>query len=200
MMTFNPIGQAVEEIRQGKMIVMVDDEDRENEGDLVMASEVITPEAIAFMARYGRGLICVTLTAEKIQTLRLPMMPTHNHLPLGAAFTLSVEARQGVTTGISAYDRAHTIKTLIQHEAGPEDWVSPGHMFPLRAEPGGVRARNGHTEASIDLARLAGLVPSGVICEIMNDDGTMARLPQLQEFAASHGLGLYSIEHLVAYL
>lgn len=199
-MTFNPIEQAVEEIRQGKMIVMVDDEDRENEGDLVMASEAATPEAIAFMATHGRGLICVTLTAEKIEALQLPMMPAHNHLPLGAAFTVSVEARQGVTTGISAHDRAHTVKTLIEHKTGPEDWVSPGHMFPLRAVPGGVLARNGHTEASVDMARLAGLVPSGVICEIMNDDGTMARLPQLREFADRHGLGIYSVEQLVAHL
>ena len=199
-MMLNSIDKAVAEIAQGKMIIVVDDEDRENEGDLIMASEAVTPEAIAFMATHGRGLICVTLTAEKIAALQLPMMPTHNHLPLGAAFTLSVEARSGVTTGISAFDRAHTIKTLIGHQAGPEDWVSPGHMFPLRAVPGGVLARSGHTEASIDLARLAGLIPSGVICEIMNDDGTMARLPQLREFAARHSFGIYSIEQLSAYL
>jgi 3,4-dihydroxy 2-butanone 4-phosphate synthase/GTP cyclohydrolase II len=194
------ITQAIEEIRRGKMIILVDDENRENEGDLVMAAEMVTPEAVAFMAIHGRGLICLTLETEKISELKIPMMPSHNHTLFGAAFTVSVEAREGVTTGISAYDRAHTVKTLIAPGTGPQDWVSPGHLFPLRAQPGGVLERDGHTEASVDLARLAGLNPSGVICEIMKDDGTMARLPDLQQFADRHGLGLYSIEQLVAYM
>jgi 3,4-dihydroxy 2-butanone 4-phosphate synthase / GTP cyclohydrolase II len=200
VMMLNSIEQAVDDIRQGKMIVLVDDEDRENEGDLVIAAETVTPEAIAFMAVNGRGLVCLTLEAEKLEKLQLPMMPVHNHIELGAAFTLSVEARQGVTTGISAYDRAHTIQTIINPQAGPEDWVSPGHMFPLREVPGGVMVRNGHTEASIALARLAGLNPSAVICEIMNEDGNMARLPELKKFADRHGLGIYSIEHLIAHI
>jgi 3,4-dihydroxy 2-butanone 4-phosphate synthase/GTP cyclohydrolase II len=199
-MTLGKITRAIEDIRQGKMIVLVDNEDRENEGDLVMAADAVTPEAIAFMATYGRGLICLTLEARKIMELQIPMMPVHNHPPLGAAFTVSVEALEGVTTGISAHDRAHTVKTLIDPEAGPGDWGSPGHLFPLRAEPGGVLVRNGHTEASVDLARLAGCQPSAVICEIMNADGTMARLPALEVFSRNNGLGLYSIADLVAYL
>ena len=199
-MTLASITQAIEEIRRGKMIILVDDEKRENEGDLVMAAEMVTPEAVAFMAIHGRGLVCLTLEAEKISELEIPMMPSHNHTLFGAAFTVSVEARDGVTTGISAYDRAHTVKTLIAPGAGPQDWVSPGHLFPLRAQRGGVLERNGHTEASVDLARLAGLNPSAVICEIMKDDGTMARLPDLLQFADRHGLGLYSIEQLIAYL
>lgn len=199
-MTLGKITQAIDNIRHGKMIVLVDDEDRENEGDLVMAAEMVSPEAIAFMATYGRGLICLTLEGQKIKQLQIPMMPTHNHTQFGAAFTVSVEALEGVTTGISAHDRAHTIKTLIDPDAGPGDWVSPGHLFPLKAQPGGVLVRNGHTEASVDLARLAGLQPAAVICEIMNDDGTMARLPELKVFSRNNGLGLYSIADLVAYL
>jgi 3,4-dihydroxy 2-butanone 4-phosphate synthase/GTP cyclohydrolase II len=199
-MTLGKITQAIEDMRQGKMIVLVDDEDRENEGDLVMAAEAVTAEAIAFMAAYGRGLICLTLEAEKIQQLQIPMMPTHNHTPYGAAFTVSVEAVEGVSTGISAYDRAHTVKTLIDPDAGPANWVSPGHLFPLKAQPGGVLVRNGHTEASVDLARLAGLHPSSVICEVMNLNGTMARVPELKIFAHNNGLGLYSIADLVTYL
>lgn len=199
-MTLGKITHAIEDIRQGKIVVLVDDEDRENEGDLVMAADAVTPEAIAFMATHGRGLICLTLEAQKIIDLQIPMMPTHNHPPFGAAFTVSVEAMEGVTTGISAHDRAHTVKTLIDPKAGPGDWGSPGHLFPLRAEPGGVLVRNGHTEASVDLARLAGLQPSAVICEIMNADGTMARLPALEVFSRKNGLGLYSIADLVAYL
>lgn len=199
-MTLGKIARAIEDIRQGKMIVLVDDEDRENEGDLVIAADAVTPEAIAFMATYGRGLVCLTLEAQKIMDLQIPMMPTHNHPPFGAAFTVSVEALEGVTTGISAHDRAHTVKTLIDPKAGPGDWGSPGHLFPLRAEPGGVLVRNGHTEASVDLARLAGLQPAAVICEIMNGDGTMARLPKLEVFSRNNGLGLYSIENLVTYM
>ncbi|MCP4453021.1 MAG: 3,4-dihydroxy-2-butanone-4-phosphate synthase, partial [Planctomycetes bacterium] len=163
-------------------------------------AEAATPEAIAFMAIHGRGLVCLTLEPEKISSLQLPMMPMHNHTPWGAAFTVSIEAIEGVTTGISAHDRAHTVKTVISPHAGPEDWVSPGHLFPLRAHPGGVLARNGHTEASIELTRLAGLTPSAVICEIMKDDGTMARLPELIEFSHRHELGLYSIEQLVTHM
>jgi 3,4-dihydroxy 2-butanone 4-phosphate synthase/GTP cyclohydrolase II len=200
MMALSPITQAIEEIRIGKIIVLVDDENRENEGDLVMAAQKVTPEAVTFMAMHGRGLICLTLEAEKVDQLKIPMMPVHNHTLFGAAFTVSVEAKEGVTTGISAYDRAHTIKTLIADNAGTQDWVSPGHLFPLRAHPGGVLERNGHTEASVNLARLAGLNPSAVICEIMKDDGTMARLPDLHEFAHHHKLGLYSIEQLVDYM
>ncbi len=199
-MALAPITEAIEEIRQGKIIVLVDDEDRENEGDLVMAAQSATPDAVAFMAIHGRGLVCLTLEAEKISRLKIPMMPVHNHTLFGAAFTVSVEAKEGVTTGISAYDRAHTIRTLIADDAGPQHWVSPGHLFPLRAHPGGVLERNGHTEASVDLARLAGLNPSAVICEIMKDDGTMARLPDLREFAQRHKLGLYSIDQLVTYM
>ena len=199
-MTLGKISQAIDDIKQGKMIVLVDDEDRENEGDLVMAAEAVTPGAIAFMAAYGRGLICLTLEAQKIDRLQIPMMPTHNHTQFGAAFTVSVEAIEGVSTGISAYDRAHTVKTLIDPEAGPANWVSPGHLFPLKAQPGGVLVRNGHTEASVDVARLAGLHPSSVICEIMNLDGTMARMPELETFSQNNGLGLYSIADLVTYL
>lgn len=199
-MSLSPITQAIEEIRQGKIIILVDDEDRENEGDLIMAAQTVTPEAVAFMAIHGRGLVCLTLPAEKVEQLGIPMMPIHNHTLFGAAFTVSVEAKAGVTTGISAYDRAHTVKTLIADGAGPQDWVSPGHLFPLRACPGGVLERNGHTEASVDLARLAGLNPAAVICEIMKDDGTMARIADLREFAHRHSLGLYSIEQLVDYM
>ncbi len=199
-MTLSPITLAIEDIRQGKMIILVDDEDRENEGDLVIASEAATPEAIAFMAVYGRGLVCLTLEPEKISQLQIPMMPMHNHTPFGAAFTVSIEAIEGVTTGISAHDRAHTVKTVTTPHAGPKDWVSPGHMFPLKAHPGGVLSRNGHTEASIELAKLAGLIPSAVICEIMKADGTMARLPELIEFSQKHKIGLYSIEQLVTHM
>jgi 3,4-dihydroxy 2-butanone 4-phosphate synthase/GTP cyclohydrolase II len=199
-MTLGKISKAINDIRQGKMIILVDDEDRENEGDLVIAASAVTPQTIAFMATHGRGLICLAMEAKKILRLRIPMMPVHNHAPFGAAFTVSVEAKEGVTTGISAHDRAHTVHTLIDSAAGPDDWVSPGHLFPLKAQPGGVLVRNGHTEAGVDLARLAGLDSSAVICEIMNDDGTMARLPQLKKFSIEHNLGLYSIEELVKYM
>ncbi|SNB45106.1 bifunctional 3,4-dihydroxy-2-butanone-4-phosphate synthase/GTP cyclohydrolase II [Geobacter sp. DSM 9736] len=193
------IEDAIEDIRQGKMVILVDDEDRENEGDLTMAAEMVTPEAINFMAKYGRGLICLTLTAEKCDELRLPLMVSSNTSSFGTAFTVSIEAKKGVTTGISAADRAHTIRTAVADGAKPEDLARPGHVFPLRAKPGGVLVRAGQTEGSIDLARLAGLRPAGVICEIMNEDGTMARMPQLKKFAKEHGLKICTIADLVAY-
>jgi len=181
------IEEAIEDIRQGKMVILVDDEDRENEGDLTMAAELVTPEAINFMAKYGRGLICLTLTPEKCDALGLKPMVRDNSSPFETAFTVSIEARHGVTTGISAADRAHTILTAVAPNASAGDLVSPGHIFPLRARSGGVLVRTGQTEGSVDLARLAGLTPSGVICEIMNDDGTMARMPELRTFAKNMG-------------
>ncbi|RME69005.1 MAG: 3,4-dihydroxy-2-butanone-4-phosphate synthase, partial [Nitrospirae bacterium] len=196
---FNTIEEAIEDIRQGRMVILVDDEDRENEGDLCMAAEKVTPEAINFMAKYGRGLICLALTPERVEELKLPMMTNENESPHGTAFTVSIEARHGVTTGISAHDRAHTIKVAIDPKTRPEDLVKPGHVFPLKAKPGGVLQRVGHTEGSVDLARLAGLYPAGVICEIMNDDGTMARVPQLMEFAREHGLKIVTIKDLIEY-
>jgi 3,4-dihydroxy 2-butanone 4-phosphate synthase/GTP cyclohydrolase II len=177
------IAEALEEIREGRMVILVDDEDRENEGDLCMAAEKVTPEAINFMARYGRGLICLSLTEEKVEHLQLPMMVSNNRSRFGTAFTVSIEARQGVTTGISAADRATTVLAAVDPEARPGDLVSPGHIFPLRARKGGVLVRTGQTEGSVDLARLAGLNPAGVICEVMKDDGTMARMPDLEVFA-----------------
>jgi 3,4-dihydroxy 2-butanone 4-phosphate synthase/GTP cyclohydrolase II len=193
------IEAAIEDIKQGKMVILVDDEDRENEGDLTMAAEMVTPEAINFMAKYGRGLICLTLTEEKCDQLRLPPMVDNNTSAFSTAFTVSIEAKKGVTTGISAADRAHTILTAVDDGAGPEDLSRPGHIFPLRARNGGVLVRTGQTEGSVDLSRLAGLKPAGVICEIMNDDGTMARLPQLRKFAKEHGLKICSIADLIAY-
>ena len=195
------IEEAIEDIRQGKMVILVDDEDRENEGDLCIAAEKVTPEAINFMAKYGRGLICLALTAEKVEQLKLPLQGSefHPRPPQGTAFTVSIEARRGVTTGISAHDRAVTILTAIADDAKPEDLVTPGHVFPLRAQPGGVLVRAGHTEGSVDLARLAGLKPAAVICEIMNDDGTMARLPDLEKFAEKHGLKIATIADLISY-
>lgn len=192
---------AIEDIRAGKMVILVDDEDRENEGDLVFAADKVTPEHINFMAKYGRGLICLTLTPDQVERLDLPMMERSRHAgpPLGTAFTLSIEARQGVTTGISAADRAHTIRVAASPAATPEDVVTPGHIFPLRAREGGVLVRTGQTEGSVDLARLAGLTPAGVICEIMNDDGSMARMPDLERFAAEHGLRLLTIADLIQY-
>ena len=200
-MALSTIKEALEDIRQGKMIILVDDEDRENEGDLCIAAEKVTPEAINFMAKYGRGLICLALTPEKVDQLKLPLMATDTHPspPQGTAFTVSIEARYGVTTGISAHDRAVTILTAIADDAKPEDLVTPGHIFPLRARDGGVLVRAGHTEGSVDLARLAGLKPAGVICEIMNDDGTMARMPDLEKFAKRHGLKIITIADLIAY-
>ncbi|NPB08839.1 MAG: bifunctional 3,4-dihydroxy-2-butanone-4-phosphate synthase/GTP cyclohydrolase II [Thermodesulfobacteria bacterium] len=193
------IEEALEDIRAGKMVIVTDDEDRENEGDLVMAAEKVTPEAINFMAKYGRGLICLALPPEDIERLQLPLQPRRHGSRFDTAFTVSIEARYGVTTGISAYDRAHTIKVAIDPKSGPEDIVTPGHVFPIRAREGGVLVRAGHTEASVDLARLAGLKPAGVICEIMNDDGTMARMPDLEKFAEKHGLKIITIRDLIAY-
>ncbi|MEE4608102.1 MAG: bifunctional 3,4-dihydroxy-2-butanone-4-phosphate synthase/GTP cyclohydrolase II [Desulfobacteraceae bacterium] len=193
------IEQAIEEIRAGRMVILVDDEDRENEGDLCMAAEKVTPEAINFMAKYGRGLICLSLTGEMCDRLNLPLMVEHNTSPFHTGFTVSIEAARGVTTGISAADRAVTIQTAVADDAGPEDLVRPGHIFPLRARDGGVMVRVGQTEGSVDLARLAGLKPSGVICEVMDDDGTMARMPALEKFSAEHGIGICTIADLVAY-
>jgi 3,4-dihydroxy 2-butanone 4-phosphate synthase/GTP cyclohydrolase II len=196
---FNTIEEAIEDIRKGKMVILVDDEDRENEGDLTIAAEKVTPEAINFMAKYGRGLICLSLTPERVEELKLPMMVDVNKSRFGTAFTVSIEAKEGVTTGISAADRAKTILTAIDPKKKAEDLVSPGHVFPLRARPGGVLQRAGQTEGSVDLARLAGLYPAGVICEIMNDDGTMARVPQLMKFARKHGLKIITIKDLIEY-
>jgi 3,4-dihydroxy 2-butanone 4-phosphate synthase/GTP cyclohydrolase II len=196
-----PIGVALEEIRAGRMVVLVDDEDRENEGDLCMAAEKASPEAINFMARFGRGLICLPLTEEQIDRLRLGMMvpDAENSSGFGTAFTVSIEAREGVTTGISAHDRAHTIQTAIREDVRPQDIVRPGHVFPLRARTGGVLRRAGQTEGSVDLARMAGLKPAGVICEIMNDDGSMARMPDLVRFARQHELKIVTIADLIEY-
>jgi 3,4-dihydroxy 2-butanone 4-phosphate synthase/GTP cyclohydrolase II len=191
--------RALDDIRAGKMVILVDDEDRENEGDLTMAAEKVTPEAINFMARHGRGLICLTLDETQIAKLKLPMMVSENQAALHTAFTVSIEARRGVTTGISARDRATTILTAIADDARPEDVVSPGHVFPLKARPGGVLVRTGQTEGSVDLARLAGLKPAGVICEIMRDDGEMARMPELERFSAEHDIAILSIADLIAY-
>jgi len=196
---FAPIEDAIEAIRSGKMVVVVDDEDRENEGDLTIAAQFATPEAIAFMAAQGRGLICTALEGGLLDRLRIPQMVQDNSSPFETAFCVSVEAREGVSTGISAHDRARTIAALIDPESKPSDFVKPGHTFPLRARLGGVLTRTGQTEASVDLARLAGLHPSGVICEIMKDDGTMARVPDLAVFCQRHGLLLVTVASLVAY-
>ncbi|MFC1821376.1 bifunctional 3,4-dihydroxy-2-butanone-4-phosphate synthase/GTP cyclohydrolase II [Thermodesulfobacteriota bacterium] len=194
-----PIKEVLEDLKEGKMIILVDDEDRENEGDLTMAAEKVTPEAINFMAKYGRGLICLSLDPEFIERLKLPLMVYDNRSPFNTAFTVSIEARQGVTTGISAADRAHTILTAVEDDSRPDDLVQPGHVFPLRARRGGVLFRTGQTEGSVDLARLAGLKPAGVICEIMNDDGSMARMPDLEKFADTHGLKIASVADVIAY-
>ena len=193
------IEAALEDIRNGKMVILVDDEDRENEGDLAMAAELVTPEAINFMAKEGRGLICLTLTEERADYLDLPLMVRDNTSSFGTAFTVSIEARKGVTTGISAADRAQTIRVAIADESTAADLARPGHVFPLRAKRGGVMVRTGQTEGSVDLARIAGLKPAGVICEIMNDDGTMSRMPELSLFAERHGLKIVTIADLVAY-
>ena len=189
----------VADMRAGRMVILVDEEDRENEGDLVLASDHVTPEAINFMAKFGRGLICLTLTRERCEFLQLPPMAARNGTVYSTAFTVSIEAAEGVTTGISAADRAHTIRTAVAHDAKPSDLVQPGHVFPLQAMDGGVLIRAGHTEAGCDLAALAGCTPSSVICEIMKDDGTMARLPDLQLFAAEHGLKIGTIADLIQY-
>ncbi|MFP3870365.1 MAG: bifunctional 3,4-dihydroxy-2-butanone-4-phosphate synthase/GTP cyclohydrolase II [Syntrophobacteria bacterium] len=193
------IAEALEDIRAGKIVILVDDEDRENEGDLCMAAEKVTPEAVNFMAKNGRGLICLSLTPEKVENLQLPMMVSNNQSTFGTAFTVSIEARHGVSTGISAADRATTILTAVADEAGPEDLVSPGHVFPLRCRKGGVLVRTGQTEGSVDLARLAGLKPAGVICEIMKDDGTMARMPDLEIFAEKHDLRIVTVADIIEY-
>ncbi|ABQ26368.1 bifunctional 3,4-dihydroxy-2-butanone-4-phosphate synthase/GTP cyclohydrolase II [Geotalea uraniireducens] len=198
-MTVARIEDAIEDIRQGMMVILVDDEDRENEGDLTMAAEKVTPEAINFMAKYGRGLVCLTLTGDKCDLLNLPPMVSSNTSSFGTAFTVSIEAKKGVTTGISAADRAHTILTAVADDASADDLARPGHVFPLRAKKGGVLVRAGQTEGSVDLARLAGLKHAGVICEIMNDDGSMARMPELKKFAKEHGIKVCTIADLVAY-
>jgi 3,4-dihydroxy 2-butanone 4-phosphate synthase/GTP cyclohydrolase II len=193
------IERALEDIRDGKMVILVDDEDRENEGDLTMAAEKVTPEAINFMAKYGRGLICLSMTEKRLTELRIPMMVSDNTSRFQTAFTISIDARKGVTTGISAADRATTIATCVDDSATYEDLVAPGHIFPLKAMEGGVLVRTGQTEGSVDLARIAGLKPTGVICEIMNDDGTMARMPDLEIFAGKHGLKIITIADLIKY-
>lgn len=190
--------QALEDLRNGKMVILVDDEDRENEGDLVLAGEFVTPEAINFMVKHARGLVCLTLEEDRITELQLPMMTSVNRSPRGTAFTISIEAKVGVTTGISAADRAQTIRVAMDPTSGPQSLVSPGHIFPLRAQRGGVLVRAGHTEGSVDLMKLAGLKPGAVICEIMNDDGTMARMPDLQVFAEQYGLPVLSIQEIIA--
>ncbi len=196
---FCDVPTAVEEIRAGRMIIVVDDEDRENEGDLTMAAEKVTPEAINFMAKYGRGLICLAMTEQRLDHLRLGQMSAENTSNFGTAFTESIDARQGISTGISAYDRFRTIQVAIDPATRPSDLARPGHTFPLRARDGGVLVRAGQTEASVDLARLAGLVPAGVICEIMNDDGTMARVPELKEFCRQHQMRMLTVAELIRY-
>ena len=193
------VEEAVADIRQGKMVILVDDEDRENEGDLTMAAEHVTPEAINFMARFGRGLICLPMAPELPDRLQLPLMTQRNGSRFGTNFTISIEAREGISTGISAADRAATIKAAVADNARPEDIVSPGHVFPLRAKAGGVLSRTGQTEGSVDLARLAGLKPAAVICEIMRDDGTMARMPDLEKFAAEHDIKIAAVRDIIRY-
>ena len=195
----SPVEDIVAELRAGRMVILVDEEDRENEGDLVLASDHVTPEAINFMARFGRGLICLTLTRERCEFLKLPPMAVQNGTVYSTAFTVSIEAAEGVTTGISAADRARTIQVAVAKNTQANDLVQPGHVFPLQAVAGGVLMRAGHTEAGCDLAAMAGCSPSAVICEIMNDDGTMARLPDLQKFAAQHGLKIGTIADLIHY-
>ena len=195
----SPIPEVIQDIRNGRMVVVVDDEDRENEGDLIIAAQMATPDSINFMAKYGRGLICLAMTGDRIDQLGLSLMSSDNRSQFETAFTTSIEAREGVTTGISAADRAQTVAVAIDPSKGRNDIVTPGHVFPLRAQDGGTLVRTGHTEAAVDLSRLAGLNPSGVICEIMNEDGTMARLPDLVEFANLHGLKIATIADLIAY-
>ncbi|MDP1901074.1 MAG: bifunctional 3,4-dihydroxy-2-butanone-4-phosphate synthase/GTP cyclohydrolase II [Rubrivivax sp.] len=198
-MPISPVPELVAELAAGRMVILVDEEDRENEGDLVLAAEHVTPEAINFMARHARGLICLTLTRERCERLHLPPMASRNGSKHGTAFTVSIEAASGVTTGISAADRARTIQVAVAHDARPSDLAQPGHIFPLQAQDGGVLMRAGHTEAGCDLAGMAGLLPAAVICEIMKDDGTMARLPDLQVFAEQHGLKIGTIADLIGY-
>jgi 3,4-dihydroxy 2-butanone 4-phosphate synthase/GTP cyclohydrolase II len=196
---FTDVPTAIEEIRAGRMIVVIDDEDRENEGDLTLAAEKVTPEAINFMAKYGRGLICLAMTDERLEHLRIGPMTSENTSQYGTAFCEAIDARDGITTGISAHDRAHTIKVAIDPATRPSDLARPGHMFPLRARKGGVLVRAGQTEASVDLARLAGMIPAGVICEIMKDDGSMARVPDLIEFCRTHEMKMLTVAELIRY-
>ena len=196
---FTDVPTAIEEIRAGRMIVVVDDEDRENEGDLTLAAEKVTPEAINFMAKFGRGLVCLAMTEERLEHLRIGPMTSENTSQYGTAFCEAIDAREGVTTGISAHDRAHTIQVAIDPKTRPNDLARPGHMFPLRARKGGVLVRAGQTEASVDLARLAGMVPAGIICEIMKDDGTMARVPDLIEFCRTHEMKMLTVAELIRY-
>jgi 3,4-dihydroxy 2-butanone 4-phosphate synthase / GTP cyclohydrolase II len=196
---FTNVPNAIEEIRAGRMIIVVDDEDRENEGDLTLAAEKVTPEAINFMAKYGRGLVCLAMTEERLEHLRIGPMTSENTSQYGTAFCEAIDAREGVTTGISAHDRAHTIKVAIDPATRPSDLARPGHMFPLRARKGGVLVRAGQTEASVDLARLAGMVPAGIICEIMKDDGTMARVPDLIQFCHQHEMKMLTVAELIRY-
>ena len=197
--TLNSAAEIIDDIRQGKMVILMDDEDRENEGDLILAAECVTPAAINFMARYGRGLICLTLTEQRCQQLRLPLMVDQNNSPYATNFTVSIEAAEGVTTGISAADRARTVQAAVAKDAKPADLVMPGHIFPLKAKAGGVLNRAGHTEAGCDLARLAGYEPAAVIVEILNEDGSMARRPDLEKFAAEHGIKIGTIADLIEY-
>ncbi|HXN07391.1 MAG TPA: bifunctional 3,4-dihydroxy-2-butanone-4-phosphate synthase/GTP cyclohydrolase II [Nitrospiria bacterium] len=198
-MTFNTIAEAIADIKDGKMVILIDDEDRENEGDLVLAAEKATPEAVNFMSKYGRGLICLTLTAERAEELHLSPMVTENTAPTGTAFTVSIDVKSGTTTGISASDRANTILAAIHPKAKPVDFVRPGHVFPLKSQKGGVLKRSGHTEGSVDLARMAGLSSAGVICEILNEDGTMARVPELMEFSKHHRLKIITIKDMIEF-
>jgi 3,4-dihydroxy 2-butanone 4-phosphate synthase/GTP cyclohydrolase II len=198
-MALATIPEAIKDIKTGKFVIVVDDENRENEGDLVIAAEKVTADSINFMAKYGRGLICMPMTGERLDTLRIPMISVNNTSKFGTPFTIPVEAREGTTTGISAADRARTVQVMVDSKTKPEDILMPGHMFPLRARDGGVLVRAGQTEATVDLARLAGLKPAGVLCEIMNEDGTMARMPQLEVFAKKHNLKIISVADLIAY-
>jgi 3,4-dihydroxy 2-butanone 4-phosphate synthase/GTP cyclohydrolase II len=198
-MPFSPMEEIIEDIKAGKMVIVCDDEDRENEGDLTMAAELVTPEDINFMATHGRGLICLPMAEEMLDRLEVPQMITHNSSRLGTAFTVSIEAKDGVSTGISAADRAHTCRVAVDEATGPEDLVMPGHVFPLRARPGGVLQRAGQTEAAVDLSRLAGLKPAGVICEIMKEDGTMARVPDLEKFSSEHDVKMVTVAQIIEY-
>jgi 3,4-dihydroxy 2-butanone 4-phosphate synthase/GTP cyclohydrolase II len=198
-MPFSPMEEIIEDVKAGRMVIVCDDEDRENEGDLTMAAELVTPENINFMATHGRGLICLPMAEEMLDRLEIPQMITHNSSRMGTAFTVSIEAKDGVSTGISAADRAHTCRVAVDEATDPEDLVMPGHVFPLRARPGGVLQRAGQTEAAVDLSRLAGLKPAGVICEIMKADGTMARVPDLEKFSAEHGVKMVTVAQIIEY-
>src|ERR687894_241708 len=198
-MPFSPMEEILEDIKAGKMVIVCDDEDRENEGDLTMAAELVTADDINFMATHGRGLICLPMAEELVDTLDIPQMTVHNSSRMGTGFTVSIEAREGITTGISAADRAHTCRVAVDDATGPEDLVMPGHVFPLRAKPGGVLQRAGQTEAAVDLARLAGMKPAGVICEIMKEDGTMARVPDLEKFSKEHGIKMVTVAQIIEY-